>query len=99
MSYRTEPDGTRVYSHGLRYRPVPDEERKYRRRKPDHPEAVRFRANWFLPLPVLPEDERTFPWTRPDEEAIDHALGCLCFMCRTVDRVKRKKRDRLLRRE
>lgn len=100
MGYRTEPDGTRVYAHGHRYKPLADDERKYGRRKPADAEergAVRFAGNWYLPLDLLDEPVRTFPWTRPDEEAAEHELGCLCYMCRSVPRVKRLKRRRLLR--
>jgi hypothetical protein len=100
VTYRVEPDGTRVYAKGHRYRPLTDDERVYARRKPSDAEergAVRFAGNWYYPLLTLPEEERTFPWTRPDEEAIGHQLGCLCLMCTTVPRVKRKKRARLLR--
>lgn len=102
MSYRTEPDGTRVYDHGHRYKPLADHERTYRRLKPADAEergAIRFAGNWYYPLELLPEDARVAPWTRPDEEAIGHKLGCLCFMCRTVPRVRKKKRARLLRGE
>lgn len=100
MGYRTEPDGTRVYDHGHRYKPLADHERVYRRLKPADAEergAIRFAGNWYYPLELLPEDARVAPWTRPDEEAIGHKLGCLCFMCRTVPRVRKKKRARLLR--
>ena len=101
MGYRTEADGTRVYAHGHRYKPLADDERKYGRRKPADAEergAVRFAGNWYYPLDTLPDEARALPWTRPDEEAIDtHVLGCLCRMCTQVPRVKRKKRDRLLR--
>ena len=99
MTYRTEPDGTRVYAKGHRYKPLELSERKYRRLKPDDAEqrgALPFHGNWYYPLEVLPEAERTFPWTRPDEEAIAHRLGCLCHMCRNVLRVMRKKRERVL---
>lgn len=100
MGYRTEPDGTRVYDKGHRYKPLADHERKYRRLKPADAEergALRFAGNWYYPLELLPEDARVTPWTRPDEEAIGHKLGCLCFMCRTVPRVRKKKRARVLR--
>ena len=98
VTYRTEPDGTRVYAKGWRYKPLSDDERVYARRKPVDAEergAVRFAGNWYYPLLTLPEADRKLPWTRPDEEAIAHQLGCLCFMCRTVPRVKRKKRARV----
>jgi hypothetical protein len=100
VTYRVEPDGTRVYPKGWRYKPLSDDERVYARRKPVDAEergAVRFSGNWWYPLEVLPEEARALPWTRPDEEAIGHQLGCLCFMCRTVPRVTRKKRERVLK--
>jgi hypothetical protein len=98
MPYRTEPDGTRVYAKGWRYRPLEDSERVYARRKPvdaDERGAVRFAGNWYYPLEVLPEEARVLPWTRPDEEAATHPLGCMCLMCRTVPRVRRLKRARV----
>jgi hypothetical protein len=99
VTYTVEPDGTRVYAKGHRYRPLSDSERVYARRKPVDAEergAVRFAGNWYYPLEVLPEEARpSLPWTRPDEEAIGHQLGCLCFMCRTVPRVRHKKRARV----
>lgn len=100
MGYLTEPDGTRVYAKGWRYKPLEPSERKYRKLKPDDAEqagALPFHGLWYYPLDVLPEETRTFPWTRPDEEAIAHQLGCLCHMCRNVPRVMRKKRERFLR--
>lgn len=98
MTYRVEPDGTRVYAKGHRYRPLSDEERVYARRKPADAEergAERWRGNWYYPLDVLPDEERSLPWTRPDEEAASHEFGCRCFMCRTVPRVRRLKRARV----
>ena len=100
MTYRTEPDGTRVYAKGHRYLPLEDSERKYRRLKPEDAAergAQPFHGNWYYPLEVLAEEARTFPWTRPDAEAIAHQLGCLCHMCRNVPRVRKKKRERFLR--
>ena len=102
MAYTEEPDGTRVYSNGFRYKPVAASERKIRKLKPDDAEergVQRWRGVWLDPLPLLPEEERQVPWTRPDSEAIDsHELGCACLMCKTVPRVREKKRERLLRR-
>ena len=66
---REEADGTRVYSNYTRYKPVPEEKRKYARRRPDDPRAVRWGGEWLLPLPVLPDDERTMPATRPFRDA------------------------------
>lgn len=98
MGYRTEPDGTRVYDKGKRYKPLSDDERKYGRRKPADAEergAVRFAGNWYYPLDTLPDERRSFPWTRPDEEGGLHELGCLCHMCLHSPRVRRLKRKRL----
>lgn len=98
MTYRVEPDGTRVYTKGHRYRPLEDSERVYARRKPvdaDDRGAIRFAGNWYYPLEILPEEARVLPWTRPDEEAATHKFGCLCFMCRNVPRVHRLKRARV----
>ena len=82
---RIEEDGTRVYSNGTRYKPVSPEARRYQRRRPDHPEAVRFHGKWFLPLEVLPDDQRPpMPATRPDEEAYEHmdrTVLCRCEVC------------------
>ena len=61
---RVEPDGTRRYNNGMRYRPVPDSERKYRRRRPEAPDAFRVGGRWFVPHVFLPDDQRTMPETR-----------------------------------
>lgn len=61
---QTRPDGTRWYRCGHGYRPVPPEARKYAVRKPDDPRAVRFGGNWYLPLELLPEEQRVMPVTR-----------------------------------
>jgi hypothetical protein len=58
-------DGTRVYSNFTTYTPVPDEQRKYKRRRPDDPRAVRWGGEWLLPLDVLPDGDRTMPATKP----------------------------------
>lgn len=71
---RTEPDGTRVYSNYTRYKPVPEEQRVYKRRKPDDPRAVRFRGDWFLPLLFRPDELRYMPLTQPDENAYEHMV-------------------------
>jgi hypothetical protein len=47
-------DGTRVYSNGTRYRPVPPEQRAYATRKPPVAGAERRGGVWFLPLDLLP---------------------------------------------
>lgn len=101
---RTEPDGTRVYSNGTRYKPKPAAERLKGVRRPDHPEAKRFHGEWFLPLPVLPLSARkNFPQTRPDSQAYDHMpMPCKCSVCRRpgdiAERWRRKwRRDHGLR--
>lgn len=78
---RTEPDGTRVYADGCRYKPLPPEERKYGVNKPDHPDAVRFHGAWFVPLPLLPEETRELPPTREDAETLEHRAACRCEVC------------------
>ena len=78
-------DGTRVYSNYVRYKPLSDSERKYGKRKPDDPRAVLFQGNWYLPLELLPIEERDWPLTRPDTDAYDHAgkrRRCKCDVCR-----------------
>jgi hypothetical protein len=64
---RVLEDGTRLYSNGVKYKPVPVEERKYKVRKPDDPRAVRFRGDWFVPIDLLDEDSRVMPSTVPDQ--------------------------------
>lgn len=80
--YRTEPDGTRVYDNGMRYKPVADADRKYKRHKPDDPRAVRFRDQWFLPLELLDDAARAWPETVPDEVTLEHRARCTCRVCR-----------------
>lgn len=63
---KTLPDGTRVYASYHRYKPKTAEERIYGVNKPDHPDAVRFHSRWFVPLELLPDEERVMPETRPD---------------------------------
>lgn len=94
---RVEPDGTRVYVTGQRYKPRSPEERKYGIKKPDDPRAVRFHGKWFLPLEVLPDDARTLPETRPDSDAYEHSLLCQCRVCMRpeAERWRRKKRKDL----
>lgn len=81
---RVEEDGTRVYANYLRYKPVPLEDRKIGVNKPDDPRAQRFYGRWFLPLPLVPDEARIVPETRPDTDAYDHALitvNCRCRVC------------------
>lgn len=61
-AYTEEPDGTRVYiKSGKRYKPAGRRVNGVRR--PDHPDAVRFHTEWFLPLPLLEDSERAWPET------------------------------------
>lgn len=88
---RTLPDGTRRYSKGQRYKPVAPEDRKKGVRKPDHPEAVRFHGQWFLPLQTLPDAARVMPETVPDELAYEHmerTFLCRCRACRRPEAEK-----------
>lgn len=81
---RVEPDGTRVYSSYVRYKPKKLSERTYAVRKPDDPRAVRFGSQWFVPFEVLPDEARSLPETRPDDVAYDHAgkaQPCRCEPC------------------
>ena len=95
MGYVEEPDGTRVYDKGRRYKPVPLEERKYRK----FPKGTIWHGGQpFGPLPLLPDEKRRLPATVPDAETKTHQLGCLCWYCQ-FEVVRRKKRDYLLRRE
>lgn len=100
---RIEEDGTRVYSAGQRYRPMPDEQRTNKRRRPDDPRAVRFHGQWFLPLDLAPEEQRSMPETRADSDAYDHMetnVLCRCQVCRRpqAERWRRKwRRDNGLR--
>jgi hypothetical protein len=79
---REEADSTRVYADYHRYTPVPPEKRKYAVRKPDDPRAVRYNADWFLPLEVLPDQARSLPETRPDDACLEHPASCRCDVCR-----------------
>jgi hypothetical protein len=78
-------DGTRVYSNGTRYRPKAPEERVYEIRKPSVEGAVLWAGVWHLPLDLLPLEARSWPETRPDTDAYDHAAKsrrCRCDVCR-----------------
>jgi hypothetical protein len=79
---KDEPGGVRHYKCGHRYTLMADEDRTNGRRKPDDPRAVRFHGIWFLPLDLLPEDQRVMPETRPDEETLEHRAICRCDVCR-----------------
>lgn len=90
-------DGTRVYKNYVRYKPVPLEQRKYRVLKPDDPGAVLWGSVWFLPLVVLPDEQRVMPETRPDTDAYDH-MGrwrpCKCEPCLRPTALKWQKKWR-----
>lgn len=79
---RVEADGTRHYKCGHRYRPKAPEERRNRVLRPDHPGAVRFHGQWFLPLQTAPMGARVMPATRPDSETLEHRAWCRCEVCR-----------------
>jgi hypothetical protein len=98
-AYRVLEDGTRVYSNGVRYKPKSPAERKYKVRKPDNPDAVRWRGEWIEFVPLLQSEARVMPQTRPDEQAFDHYVlkeRCQCEVCR---RPESKRWRRLGRRE
>lgn len=94
-------DGTRVYSNGTKYKPVEQWRRKYGMNKPDDPRAVLWSSRWWLPLELLPDDDRTMPLTRPDTDAYDHfgkRQKCRCDVCRRPEAQRWKdKRMRELR--
>lgn len=75
-------DGTRVYTNGVRYKPVAPADRVNGVNKPDVPGAVRFHGLWFPPLVLLPEQERRMPLTRPDSAAAGHRARCACEVCK-----------------
>jgi hypothetical protein len=58
---RTLNDGTRVYSNGTRYKPVPRDQRKNGINRPASPTAFRWYGRWFEPLVLLDDDERSDP--------------------------------------
>lgn len=96
-------DGTRVYSTYHRYKPMADEDRTNKVRKPADPRAVRFHGTWFLPLDLAPEQERQMPATRPDSDAYEHMSSntlCGCEVCSrpSAEKVRRRwRRDNGLR--
>lgn len=84
MKYIVDDQGRRIYHSQPRrapYKPVADEDRKYRVRKPDDPRAVRFGGDWFLPLEVRPEEERVMPETVADADIRSHGIKCRCVPC------------------
>lgn len=87
----TLEDGTRRYSNYTKYRPKSQEERKYKVRKPEHPQAVRFHGVWFLPLELVVDEARVMPQTRPDTDAYDHMVKprkCRCVPCQRPEAVE-----------
>lgn len=94
---RVLEDGTRVYSNGTRYKPKALEERKTRVLKPDDPRAVRWCGKWWLPMELVPEDERQMPETRPDSDAYEHMKTtalCWCDVCRRPEAERWRKKWR-----
>jgi hypothetical protein len=62
--YRELPDGTRVYQGGMKYKPVPPEQRVYRKHKPPVEGWIRIDNNWYpAQIPVLPDERRVMPDT------------------------------------
>lgn len=85
----------RTYKSGKKYRKLLPEERKIGVNKPDDPRAVRLYGRWYLPLPVLADDARVLPDTKPDSIAYDHMEkrgACSCEVCKRpeAERWKRK---------
>lgn len=56
--------------------------RQYNSRRPADPRAVRFHTRWFVPLDLLPEEQRVMPETIPDDETLLHKATCRCRVCR-----------------
>jgi hypothetical protein len=84
-------DGTRVYKNYVRYKPVPLDQRKYKVNKPDDPSAFRHHGYWLLPLPLIDDEARSMPETRPDTDAYDHMTKprkCKCVPCQRPEAVK-----------
>lgn len=93
--YRELEDGTRVYANGVKYKPKKISERKYKIRKPAHPDAVRWHGEWFVPPELMDLMDRVMPSTRPDEQAYEHYLlktRCRCEVCRRPDAKRWRKR-------
>jgi hypothetical protein len=84
-------DGTRVYSNGTRYKPKPLDKRAYGVRKPAEEGWVRWHGSWLPPLDLLPSEARSWPETRPDTDAFDHASKprkCTCRPCQRPEAQK-----------
>jgi hypothetical protein len=76
---RVEADGTRVYANYHRYKPKGETKRNVR--KPDNPDAIRWKSDWLLPLPLIGDNSRVMPDTRPDDQALEHRAWCRCEVC------------------
>jgi len=99
---RVLEDGTRVYSNGTRYKPKAPEDRTYGVRKPSVEGAERWGGFWFLPLDLLPLEARSWPETRSDEEAFEHAFKprkCKCHVCKRPEARKWRRRGLAQRRK
>ena len=56
-------------------------------------------GQWFDELEFLPDEERVFPETVPDEIMYSHPVGCHCKLCRRPEAARLKAREiRLARR-
>ena len=49
-------------------------------------------THWFPVLPLIAEGRRRMPETRPDEEIMDHAIGCLCPVCARPEAIALRQR-------
>lgn len=88
-------DGTRIYKGGMRYKPVPLEQRKNRVLKPDDPNAYRWGSTWYTLPTLLPDEQRILPETIPDTEAYDHwakPKPCRCLVCKRPEATRWKKK-------
>jgi hypothetical protein len=77
---RVEPDGTRVYAGYHKYKPMPDEQRTNKIRKPDDPRAFRVGRLWFLPVTdiLLPDEQRVMPPHEVTHESSTRPLKGRC---------------------
>jgi hypothetical protein len=89
----------RIYkSSGRTYTPVAPEDRKIGVNKPDDPRAVRFYGRWLLPLPLIDDEQRVMPETKPDDLAYEHmsirGRLCSCEVCRRPEAERYRRRWR-----
>ena len=92
---RVLEDGTRVYAGGMKYRPVPAEERRNGVRRPEDPRAVRWYSEWLILPELVDEVARSMPETVPDSEAYEHWLvrrGCRCEVCARPEAMRWKEK-------